>query len=581
MYQLRPYQERAISDLFDWLSRHPTGYPIVDASVGAGKSIIIAELCKRIIAMSPNARIVMCVASRELCQQNLDKLRAIWQDAPAGVCSASLGKKDLESQIIFATIGSIAKHADKIGKVDIMLIDECHNVNSSNAGMYRTLINDLKRFGNQSLCVIGFTGTPFRGDGVWLWQGTDPLFAGTATRISMDELLEQGYLAPLVADNSPKPKIDTSNIKVQGGDYVIKELVEIVQDDELIKAVMDDFYISGFSTRSKFLFYCVTKEHAQKVLDALWGFAGLNAHLITADTPSAERADILARYKLPKTDRNAINCLVSIGTLTTGFDAPATDCIVLLRPTRSPVLYVQIAGRGMRTADGKKDCLWLDYTDTTERLGAVNRIKGRNKSKSSMSVGEPFKYCLACGNQNPIHALECAECGEKFPEQNRVTHGTQSGNLSPLEGYNPPVERQFEVLAISYHKHQKGDKTPTLRIDYDIGEMFPVSEWVCLEHTGYALQKAIQWYSQVLPNESVPFTIDEALERLHTGPLAKAPSSIICKKDPLGKYWQIQSREFDDKQPPLMSKYTSSQSEYPTMVNPNANIIADDDDIPF
>lgn len=538
--KLRPYQEQCINDLFGWLQRHPTGNPIVEATVGAGKSVIIAELCRRVITMSPAARIVMCVASRELCRQNLDKLLTVWADAPAGVCSASLGEKDLESQIIFATIGSIARHADKLGKVDIMLIDECHNVNSKDKGMYRTLIGDIKRFGNPSLCVIGFTGTPFRGDGIWLWQGEDPLFAGTACRITMDELLEQGYLAPLVVDKGDKPKMDISNVKMAGGDFFVKDLAHVAINDDLIKAVMDDFYISGFTTRNKFLFYCVNKEHAYKVLEALQSFMGLNPAIITADTPKGERDKTLSCYKLPKGDPDAINALVSIGTLTTGFDAPETDCIVLLRPTRSPVLYVQIAGRGMRIADGKKDCLWLDYTDTTEVLGAVNRIRGRNKSRSSSSTSAPVKYCDECGNANKVHATECAECGWIFPAHAPRTHGIVAGDNAPLAGYEPPIEQWMDVLDVSYHKHQKGDKPPTLRIDYDIGELYPVSEWKCFEHSGFALQKACEWWDSTIGG-SVPFSVDDVIVALNQTS-HKMPRKILCAKESGGRYWQIKDK---------------------------------------
>lgn len=565
--QLRPYQEKCINDLFGWLGRHPTGNPIVEATVGAGKSVIIAELCRRVITMSPTARIIMCVASRELCRQNLEKLLAVWADAPAGVCSASLGAKDLQSQIIFATIGSIANHADKLGKVDIMLIDECHNVNSKDTGMYRTLINDIKRFGNPSLCVIGFTGTPYRGDGIWLWQGDDPLFAGTACRITMDELLEQGYLAPLVVDKNPKPKMDTSQVKLAGGDFVVKDLAVVANDDELIKAVMDDFYINGFNDRTKFLFYCVNKEHAQKVLHALQAFARLNAQLVTADTPKGERDRILSQYKLPKTDPNAVNALVSIGTLTTGFDAPETDCIVLLRPTRSPVLYVQIAGRGMRIADGKKDCLWLDYTDTTETLGAVNRIKGRNKSRSSGASAKPFKYCEHCGNANDLQLVECIECGTPFPATATLTHGTTASNSSPLVGYEPPEERWLEVLSVAYQRHQKqADKPPTLRVDYDIGELYPVSEWHCFEHTGYALQKACAWWSSII-DDSVPFSVDDAIAKLNSTP-HQMPRQILCVKDPTGRFWQIKQKT---------KFFTSTPS--PFVATPQA--LVTDDDMPF
>lgn len=560
--KLRPYQEKCINDLFEWLSRHPTGNPIVEATVGAGKSVIIAELCRRVIAMSPTARIVMCVASRELCRQNLEKLLAVWADAPAGVCSASLGAKDLQSQIIFATIGSIANHADKLGKVDIMLIDECHNVNSKNTGMYRTLIDDIKRFGNPSLCVIGFTGTPYRGDGVWLWQGDDPLFAGTACRITMDELLEQGYLAPLVVDKSDKPKIDTSAVKMAGGDFVVKDLAAAVNHEALTQAVMDDFYISAYQSRNKFLFYCVDKSHANRVLKALQAFSGLNAHMVIADTPKGVRDDILARYQLPKSNPDAINALVSIGTLTTGFDAPATDCIVLLRPTRSPVLYVQIAGRGMRITDGKRDCLWLDYTDTTDTLGAVNRIKGRNKTRGSKSGDKPFKYCDSCGNANEVHHTECSECGFVFPVVATPVHGTTASHTAPIAGLEPAEERWFEVLNVSYHKHQKKGKSPTLRVDYDIGEILMVSEWQCFEHTGYALQKACAWWSSVI-NDSVPFTVDDAIKMLNTKP-HQIPHKILCVKDPSGRYWQVkQKAEFFERVPATIGSNAATDDDLP------------------
>lgn len=565
--KLRPYQEQAINDLFGWLQRHPTGNPIVEATVGAGKSIIIAELCRRIIAMQPTVRIVMCVASRELCRQNLDKLLTIWADAPAGVCSASLGEKDLESQIIFATIGSIAKHADKLGKVDIMLIDECHNVNSKDTGMYRTLINDIKRFGNPALCVIGFTGTPYRGDGVWLWQGDDPLFAGTACRITMDDLLEQGYLAPLVVSQTDKPTMDVSGVKMADGDFVVKDLAKVAIDDALIKAVMDNFFMIGFTERNKFLFYCVNKEHAHKILNELQNFMGLNPRIITADTPKGERDDTLNRYKLPKSNPNAVNGLVSIGTLTTGFDAPETDCIVLLRPTRSPVLYVQIAGRGMRIADGKKDCLWLDYTDTTETLGPVNRIKGRNRSNHKRGGKAPCKYCDECGNPNPVYVLECAECGWQFPPTPR-THGITAGDASPIAESQPPKETWFEVLDVRYVKHQKEGKLPTLRVDYDIREMYPVSEWQCLEHTGYALQKACGWWSSII-DSSVPFSVDEAIQILNNTS-HKMPRQILCVRDPQDKFWQVkQKSKFYDSVPHPMTIKVAKPSKMT------------DDDIPF
>ena len=177
---------------------------------------------------------------------------------------------------------------------------------------------------------------------------------GTATRVSMDELLKQGYLAPLVVDRGTPETIDATNVKVVAGDYVVKQLEDVAIDPAIIEATVDDMFIRG-SDRKKWLVFCVTIAHAEAVHEELDLIDGLRPQIVTSKTPMGRRADILERFKLPKDNPKAVNCLVNVACLTTGFDAPKTDLIALLRPTKSPVLYVQIAGRGMRIADGKQD----------------------------------------------------------------------------------------------------------------------------------------------------------------------------------------------------------------------------------
>lgn len=93
-YKLRDYQERVLQELFSWFKNNPTGNPIVSACVGAGKSILIAEFCKRVIEAYPDQRILMAVASRELVAQNYEKLRSIYPEGNMGLYSAGLGKKE-------------------------------------------------------------------------------------------------------------------------------------------------------------------------------------------------------------------------------------------------------------------------------------------------------------------------------------------------------------------------------------------------------------------------------------------------------------------------------------------------------
>lgn len=562
MYQLRDYQERALNELDDWLRRNPDGNPIVDMCVAAGKSLVIADFCRRAIQQFPETRIIMCVASKELCEQNAEKITSIWPEAPVGICSASLGSQDFDSQIIFATIGSIAKYAHELGKVHILLVDECHNINPNNSGQYREFINDLKRFGNPHLCVIGFTGTPFRGDGIWLWQGTEPLFAGTATRVSMDELLLQGYLSPLVVEGDTPQLVDTTNVKVSGGDYVVRDLDVAANDPEIIKSTVDDIFKRG-TERKKWLVFCVTIDHAQSVLEEINSRGRIKASLVTSKTPARIRDAVLLDYKAPTGSHpDVIDCLVNVACLTTGFDAPETDLIALLRPTKSPVLYVQIAGRGMRIAQGKKDCLWLDYTSTTKDLGAVNLIKGRNKRMNTETGDAPYKNCEECGNPNLISARECIECGNMFPEPEiKDPHSSVAGNLSPLmlEGKPkpPPPAEWVKITHVGYVRHRaKSGKAPTMRVDYYMNAYDdPISEWICIEHKGYALTKAVEWWSaNAGRGHTIPFKIGDALELIHSrhSPI-RQPSAILVQRDNNG-FDKIKEYKYNDtNMPPIVT----------------------------
>ena len=111
MLTLRPYQDRALNELYGWLDRHPEGNPIVNMCVGAGKSVVIAELCRRAIEQYPQTRIVMTVASRELCQQNLEKLLMIWPDAATAKLAARV---TTGSAVSFSAGSLVVKPASRL-----------------------------------------------------------------------------------------------------------------------------------------------------------------------------------------------------------------------------------------------------------------------------------------------------------------------------------------------------------------------------------------------------------------------------------------------------------------------------------
>lgn len=522
MLTLRPYQQRVLDELWAWFEAHGEGDPLVEASVGAGKSVLIAELCRRAIEQAPGTRILMVVHVKELIQQNLEKLLHVWPAAPVGVYSASVGQRQLGRAITYATIGSVFKRAHELGHVDIVLVDEAHMISPNETTMYRRLIDELRAL-CPALRVVGWTGTAFRGDGVWLTQ--QGLFTHVAARVGMSELLAEGYLAPLVT--APvATQIDTAGVRLQGGDYVVSQLARATDKAELVtKACAELARLAA--ERKRWLVFAVTVEHAHHLADELRRAHGIACAVVSAKTPKAEREQTIRAFRAGR-----LRALVNVAVLTTGFDAPDVDCIALLRATQSPVLYVQIAGRGMRTAPGKSNCLWLDFTDTTATLGPVDTIRGKARPPDTGRTGPaPLKYCDQCGNPNPTAVLVCTSCGHLFPEPERVTHSTVTSSASVLSSAGPVWH---SITRVSYRHHEGREGKPdTLRVDYFSGWRMVASEWVCLEHVGYARMKASRWWmerSECAP----PDTVGEALER--TAEL-REPGRICVQPD--GQYSRI------------------------------------------
>lgn len=806
---LRPYQTRALDELWAWFNRNDSGNPIVEAAVGAGKSLMIAALAQRANAEHPGTRILVLVHQKELLEQNVDKILKIWPQADVGIYSAAMGKKQLNRQITYATIGSIYEKAYDLGRIDIVLADECfigetlvatpsgdrridmlrcgdavynqcgigivesvfskpvtelyklefddgtsltctgdhpifttegwiaakelengahffsvegvrvlwesvypvdkekrdgeglvslsradlekarmllavvckeaqepdeqqsdsaatsskaagdqaqanqawgqraiaalataratpragrwmgvgasredddeagrrvsitlqdrhrqhhnddwhrvgrwlsllagasrtgrsqdraalfprlvnlsrvesrssqavfnlrvsghpsyfangksvhncHLINPKKTGMWRQFLGDLARTCPHAR-TIGWTGTPFRGDGVWLTAGDDALFTNIATRVTMRELLDLKFLSPLV----PAPtvaRIDTRDVRTLGDDYVISDLAAATDREDLVEATCSEI-VQLAADRKRWLVFAVTIAHAEHVREALRR-RNVSAEVVSAETPKQERAALIAAFR-----KGSIKCLVNVAVLTTGFDVPEVDFIALLRATKSPVLYVQIAGRGMRITAGKEDCLWADFTDTTELMGPVDAIKGR--LPSTKRKGEaPSRLCPECGSKNPAAAPECVDCGFKFPEPERIKHTTQASSAAILSSQAEDFV-SVPVTEVRYRLHHKRAGTDSLRVEYYAGMLRVADEWVCLSHEGYARKKAESWWQMRSKIDAIPGSAEEAVEWLeYDDKILRQPSAIIINRR--GQYRNIVSHQWSN-----------------------------------
>lgn len=519
--KLRPYQQRAMDELWSWFTKHDGGNPIVEACVGAGKSLMIAALAQRADAEFPGTRVLVLVHQKELLEQNIDKLVKIWPKADVGLYSAAIGKKQMGRQLTYATIGSIYKRAHELGRIDIVLADECHLINPKEAGMWRSFLTDLAKY-NPHTRVIGWTGTPFRGNGVWVTAGDEPLFTNVATRVTMKELLDLKFLSPLM----PAPtvaRVDAKDVRMSGDDYVVSELAKVTDRADLVEATCKEI-VELASARKRWLVFAVTIAHAEHVRDALKR-RGVTAEVVSSETPKQERAALISAFRAGR-----IRCLVNVAVLTTGFDVPEVDFIALLRATKSPVLYVQIAGRGMRIAEGKTDCLWADFTDTTIEMGPVDEVKGRMPNTKRASKA-PTKLCPECGSQNPAAAPVCIDCGFGFPEPERIKHGDQASNAAILSSQRDAMFDTVPVTEVRYVLHMKPGSPQSLRVDYYAGMLRAASEWVCMSHEGYARKKAEMWWRERSKIDDIPDTAEEAIEWLrYDQNIVRQPEQIVVSK---------------------------------------------------
>ncbi|MCA8881095.1 MAG: DEAD/DEAH box helicase, partial [Rhodobacteraceae bacterium] len=404
MLTLRPYQQAAITAIYGYFQTH-TGNPLVVVPTAGGKSLVMASFIEGVLKAWPDQRILIVTHVRELIAQNYAEMIGLWPDAPAGIYSAGLGKREAQARILFAGIQSIHRRAAEIGHTNLVLIDEAHLIPGKSSTMYRRFLDTLKAI-NPALKVIGLTATPFRLDCGMLHEGQNALFTDIAYEAPVRELIDAGYLSPLVS-KQPATRLDVSKVGTRAGDFIARDLAAAVDQYAITRAAVAEIIAHG-RDRKSWLAFCSGVEHARHVAEE-FDRQGISCRTIFGDTPKDERDAILAAFK-----RGEIRALASMGVLTTGFNAPGVDLIALLRPTQSAGLYVQMVGRGTRLAPGKENCLVLDFAGNVRRHGPIDLV--RPKRPGDGGEGEaPTKVCPDCDSIVALSATECPDCGYVFP----------------------------------------------------------------------------------------------------------------------------------------------------------------------
>lgn len=521
---LRPYQRGAIDGLYDYFAAN-TGNPLIVIPTGGGKSLCIGEFCREAIAAWPDTRILMLTHVKELIQQNFMALLRLWPDAPAGIYSAGLSRRDIHAQILFAGIQSIHKHAARVQRCDLVIIDEAHLLGRNDGSMYRKFLSELGVINAGLMKVVGFTATPYRLDSGMLHKGKDRLFTDIAFEVSVLDMIKQGYLCPVIPKQT-HTQLDTSGVGTRGGEFIAGQLEAAVDRDDVTRAAVAEIVQHG-AERGSWLVFCAGIAHARHVRDAIREH-GFSCEMVTGDTPSAERANILAAFKAGR-----LRCITNMGVLTTGFDAPGTDLIALLRPTQSPGLYVQMVGRGTRLASGKDDCLVLDFAGNTARHGPIDMVRC-DKTPGEGGGEAPIKVCPECETINYAGVRVCVSCGHEFPPP-ELAVAPQAATNALLSTQLQP--EWLEVTDVTYAPHTKPDKPTSLRVSYRCGLTWH-SEWVCFEHAGYPRSKAEFWWRR-RSSAPIPATVAEAIANT---PSLRRTAAVQVR--PVGKYVELVGYRF-------------------------------------
>ncbi|GIW90237.1 MAG: hypothetical protein KatS3mg109_0669 [Pirellulaceae bacterium] len=525
MLTLRPYQEEAKQAVYAHL-RERDDNPCVVIPTAGGKTPIIASICKDAVGLW-QGRVLILAHVKELLEQTADKLRRICPEVRFGIYSAGLKRRDTANPVIVAGIQSIYRRACELDAFDLVIVDEAHMIPPDGDGMYRQFLADA-RIVNPHLRIIGFTATPFR-----LRSGTictpDGFLNHICYEVGVRELIVQGYLCPLVT-KAGVSKADFDRLHVRAGEFVADEVEDLMDDDQLVEAACGEI-VQYTQDRQAVLIFSSGIKHGQHIVRVLAEKHGIQCGFVTGDTPTKERDLVLGRFR-----RGELKYLCNVNVLTTGFDAPHIDCVVLLRPTMSPGLYYQMVGRGFRLHPAKQNCLVLDFGGNVVRHGPVDQIRARH-SASHGNGQAPAKECPECRSVIAAGYARCPDCGYEFPPPDRRRHDAKASEAGILSGEVTTIRYAVQDVYYSVHtKRGAGDDAPkSMRVDYRVGWHEYKSEWICFEHTGYARHKAIQWW-QRRSHERVPDTAEQAVSLAQAGCLA--PTYAITVR-------RVSGEEFD------------------------------------
>ena len=356
MYILRDYQEAAIETAFDKLENNNKALLIIPT--GGGKSLINAEIVRRYLIDNPTHKVVCIVNTLELVQQNIQHINDVGLEC---AIYTGMNKGDKNAQIIVGSSQTIAKVQSIIYKADLIIVDECESLDFKSKN-YGTVLKNM----TPDTKLIGLTATPYTLSRGHLAKGDNRIFEQIDYEVSLTKLTKEEYLVPIIFRfGSEKLNIDTSKLATTKNSFVQKSINSYVANHDLvgphIKIAKDLLVNKG---KKHGMIFAASIDHANQLYDEAIAI-GIKAIVITGKLDAKTRAKFIQNILDHK-----VELVINVNVLLKGFNFPALDFILFMRPTKSKGVFIQAIGRAARKAKGKEYAIVIDFVDAIDTLGS-------------------------------------------------------------------------------------------------------------------------------------------------------------------------------------------------------------------
>jgi len=432
-HKLRDYQKSAIQSLRAKLAEGKKRI-VLQIPTGGGKTAVAGSIIRS--ALGKDRRAIFTVPALSLITQTIDSFT---RDGikKIGVMQGQHELTDKDQPVQICSVQTLARRF--VPKADLVMIDECHVVYD----LYNRWFNDPEW---ADIPIIGLSATPWT-------KGLGKLYQDLVIGETTQGLIDAGYLVPF-RPFAPS-HVDLSDVRTVAGDFDLEGLDKAMNTAKLTADIVETWLDRGEGRPT--LCFAVNRAHAQNLCDA-FNRAGVPAAYVDGETPLDERDELAVDFKAGK-----YKIICNVGVMTTGVDLPFVSCLIIARPTKSEMLWCQIVGRGLRLADGKKDCIILDHSDTTKRLGFVTDIIHHELNMGKKRDGgaakewdEPKpKECPKCTYLRPPKMKVCPNCGFEAKPQANVF--TAEGTLAELNGTGKNKKQddgltQYDRMEIFYQE---------------------------------------------------------------------------------------------------------------------------------